>query len=166
MDSPHKAGSTAVCVKCVSEFQPHTDFSTQVRQQTSVVEVCQKQSCQSALLSVSLRRPLSLLPHSSILPLLPPACPSLRLLLLHTHTHTRSHIIISLWAFVILHLFSTEPPFHSAPHLSHTDHNTFFVFCIFCPLSVFPSPSLSVSPWLTLVFTTTVAHLTFPLSLY
>lgn len=71
--------------KRVSEFQPHTDLSTQVRQQTAVVEVCQKQSCQSALpLDVSEATPPlhhpSILPHSVF-------CLSIGACLTPSHTH-------------------------------------------------------------------------------
>lgn len=115
-------------------------------------------------LPMSLRRP-PLSHHPSILPLLHSACPRLPLWLLHTHTC--SHIIISLWLFVTLHPLSVLP-FHSDPHPSHTNREFYFLFCIFCPLSVFLFLRLFCSPslWLTLVFSTTVAHLTFPLSLY
>lgn len=92
-------------VKSESLFRPHKDLSSQVRQQTDVMEVYQKQSCQSTLpLSVSELLPTSILPHLYFLgPSLPPV---------PLHTYICSHYHPSV-AFVILHLFCFSLPFHS-----------------------------------------------------
>lgn len=156
MDSPHTARRTTVWM-CVSVSTTHR-LLTQVRQQTAVVEVCQKQSCQSTLpLLVSEVSPSP--PPSSIYSPSPALCLSIAipLWLLHTQSSLCGHLSFSILSppfllfiqSLVCHTLTTS--FTSSSLSIHNHCYSFDFSSLTLLISIWaPSFSLSVSPYVSL----------------